>query len=558
MSPGLAFGWHVWTRHRIGLTLCAGYASLLVILAHVLPDTPTAFTVIVLLLLGPGSAALAYLTIAFSFGPGARLEACESGYPSRLWTLPLRTRSLVVWPMLWGTTVLASGWLVMTLGVLRPRGLTDVPVLVWWPALLLAVLLAWVQALAWWPTPLSWLRLFLVVPIIGVALLPVVLMGLRVEPSICFALSAIQLPAAYLSAVAGVSLARRGAMPCWSWPVGRTWQRWMSATSVRPPFASPARAQRWFEWRRVGLSFPAMVFVFVLVWLLMMPFTDEFLKEAARVGVPLVPPELLEAPGGLGVTIAALMVFLPLMASVCGPEIGKLPRADRTRGVSSFVTTRPMSVVGLVRAKLEVAALSALIGWSVAAVELLLWLLLSGHAGEVSASFPSLRQRHAPGVFWGWLALLVGGAVGLTWVQLVQGFWLGLARPLRAAAVLAAGFVGFIGLTNLGQWLTMSPSGWGTARTLLPWLTTGAVVLKGGAATVSLQALRRRQIVCPQLLRLLVVAWLVLAAVLFAALRVLVPSEVVSSSVLVLILVLTLPLTRLALGPLTLDANRHR
>jgi hypothetical protein len=488
----MALGWHVWTRHRLGLTLCAGYWLLVVILGTTLPAGSSLARAVVPVLLTLCFAAYGYLIMAFSFNPGARLEARESCYPARLWTVPLRTWSLVGWPMLWGTAVLASAWLTMAWAVFRWRDL-DMSILYWWPALLLAVTLAWVQALAWVPFPLPGLRLLVLIPLIGAGLLgPELLVVSGTAESVGYGLLAAQLPAAYLAGVYGVSRARRGDVPSWTWPGWRAWLRWVSAPVARPPFASPAGAQRWFEWRRGGLAFPIMTFATALFWLPTMPITAGFLDDAARGGVHLVPPWLLGEVGGLGLTVAAFLLFLPLTASACGPELGKLPGTDRARGLSSFLATRPVSVAALVRAKFETAALGTLAGWSVAAVGLLLWLALGGHAAEVTAHFDALQQRHPPGLFWGWAGLLVAGALVLTWLQIVQGLWLGLVRHTWVTAALAVGLLGFIGLAFLLQWLAKTPAYWPAARGLLPWLAAAVVVLKGLAAFWSLRTLRRR------------------------------------------------------------------
>jgi hypothetical protein len=538
MSPALAFGWQIWTRHRLGLTLCAGYWLLLIIGANALPSgaiphalLPFAFA--------PCGAVFGYLVCIFSFSREARLEVCESGFPSRLWTLPLRTWTLAGWPMLWGTAVLASAWLLLSCGVLRVSRI-DLGMLVWWPALLMAVALAWLQA------------------IVAAIVVPESLLIERDSEAVAAALLAAQLPAAYLVAVFGVSRARRGDGPRWMWPGWRAWLRWRSATTVGRPFVAPARAQLWFEWRRCGLGFPLALAGCSLVWLVTMPWIAEFFDKAAEGGLTVVPPILLRELGSLWSASLGLLLLPLLLASVCSLEMGNLPGRDRTQTLSSFLASRPTSAAVLVRAKFEAAALSALAGWGILAAEFLLWLALAGHGAEMAGQFDALRQRHPAGLVWGSLAFLVLAGIGLTWLQMVGGLWVGLAGRAWVMASSTLGFAACIAVVGFGSWLATSPQHWPTFLALLPWLAGAAVVLKSLAAAWSLRALKRRHLIPPAVLWGALGVWLVLAVGTFGVLYMLLPDDWFSVPGVVLGIVLVLPLTRLALAPLALAWNRHR
>jgi hypothetical protein len=97
--------------------LCAGYWLLLLILAHILPVKFLPSWLLPFVVVMPCAAVFGYLLAVFSIGLDARLESRESGFPARLWALPQRTRSLVGWPMLWGTSVLMLAWLTLSWGV---------------------------------------------------------------------------------------------------------------------------------------------------------------------------------------------------------------------------------------------------------------------------------------------------------------------------------------------------------------------------------------------------------------------------------------------------------
>jgi hypothetical protein len=560
MSPPLAFGWHIWTRHRRGLTLCAVYWLLLVIAAHSLPVQSLPSKLVALLVLAPCIAAFGYLILVFSIGLDAHLEIRESGFPVRMMTLPLRTRSLIGWPMLWGTSVLALAWLTLPWGTLQSPGV-DLTVLIWLPALVLVVTLAWLQVLVWSPLPLPGLRLLLVGPVLGVGLIGplILLVDSDIPAAIGCGLLVVQLPIAYLTAVYGVSRARRGDVPRWEWPGWPMWLRWTSAQTIGSSFASPARAQLWYEWRRHGLSFPLVMAGTALLWLPLLPWIAAFLETASRDSTALLPPSfLVDEIGGLWLAVAHLLVFPPLMASAVGLDMGKFPGRDRACVLSSFLATRPASAAMLIGAKFEMAALSTLAGWAALLLGFVIWFALGGKAAEMTATMDALRQRHAAGPFWTCLGLLVAGAVALTWLQMVQGLWLGLVREWWRIVAALSLFGSLIAAIPFCGWLANSSQYWPTLVDLLPWLAGGVAALKSLLALWSVRALKRRIVLSPVVLWGALAIWSTLVVGLFGVLYWLLPAGQTSVSAIVLGIALLVPLTRLALAPLALDWNRHR
>jgi hypothetical protein len=553
MSPSLALAYFLWTRHRFALTFLAAYWLAMILLCRIVPVEAIPQAIWVLFPV-PVPTVFIFLLINCSFSRDAKLEVRESGFPSRLWHLPLPTYALVGWPMLWGCGAMALAWLTLAWGALRPmlRPYGAEPPL-WWPALTLAVALAWLQAIIWTPFPLPWLRAVVLIPIISLLafLLPLVDALFGFSPMVGYGLLIALLPAAYGVAVVGVARARRGEGPRWTWPAWSARLRRTSSTPLRPPFVSPLRAQVWFEWRRVGLSFPVMLFACSLIWLPLIPTIAEFL-DMAGAGQP---PFLLREVSSLWLTVSGVLIFAPFLASVCAWEMGKLPGRERTDLLSSFLTTRPVSAWTLVRAKFEAAALSTLAGWGVAAAGLLLWFALGGHAAEMAETFGALRQRHPGASFWIGLFLLVGGAVVLTWLQIVQKLWMGVARRAWTNVITALSCGIFIVLLCLAPWLSSSPRNWQRLLDLLPWLMGAVVALKVLAALWVSRILERCGLVPLSVLRGALAVWLLSAAGLFGVLYWLLRPPV---STLALGIVLALPLTRLALAPLALAWNRHR
>jgi len=73
-----------------------------------------------------------YLMVVFAYGSyEADLIAPESCFPARMFTLPVRTASLVTWPMLLGTATVAILWLLLA-GFVWHSDDNQIPL--WWPA----------------------------------------------------------------------------------------------------------------------------------------------------------------------------------------------------------------------------------------------------------------------------------------------------------------------------------------------------------------------------------------------------------------------------------------
>jgi hypothetical protein len=90
-------------RHRLGVAAVAIYILALVtqrVVAPVIDPDEGRFVGMTSL---PMSTAVFYLLAVFSFGFTGDVAARQSMYPSRLFVLPVTTRALTFWPMLFGT-----------------------------------------------------------------------------------------------------------------------------------------------------------------------------------------------------------------------------------------------------------------------------------------------------------------------------------------------------------------------------------------------------------------------------------------------------------------------
>ena len=249
-SPALALAWSVWRRYRWGLAACAAVWLVLAALGLLLPRgvwAPAtagneAITPVGVVVVGAFVPTIVFVFYVFSWVHGeAWLEARETGFPTRTFTLPVSTATLVAWPMLQGTAAVAITWVAWCVAVLRPAGLDAALV---WPALLAAALLAWLQALAWQPFPLRFLRIIAAAPVLAaVGVGPIFALDLGTPPAVAAGVLAALLPAAYGVAVWGV--ARRAAATYRRGPGRRGLWGLPRGGPTAPPFSSPLQAQTW-------------------------------------------------------------------------------------------------------------------------------------------------------------------------------------------------------------------------------------------------------------------------------------------------------------------------
>src|SRR3989442_6847601 len=260
-SPALAIAWEFRRRHLWVLIALAGYLLALAAIKFLIPgpgepvtlDPPDGRVGVAMV---PLSTTFFYFLAVFSFGLTGDLAARQSIYPARMFALPVTTKALAGWPMLYGAATMASLWLGTALFARWPWEI-HLPLI--WPALLAVVFLAWTQALTWMPYGLPGLRVIVTVlwlpTLDAVALLAI---HYKVREPMMVAFLAPQLPLAYFTACSAVARARRGDVPDWRGTFAQLGQTPGVLRTRRDHFSSPARAQAWLEGRRHGPSPPAL------------------------------------------------------------------------------------------------------------------------------------------------------------------------------------------------------------------------------------------------------------------------------------------------------------
>ncbi len=550
-SPASAIAWQLYGRHRWGLAAIGAYLALVVFLVHsgvveafAAHFAPAAPAPVVSLLFGamstlPLVTALTYLLGVFCQGFQSDLIAPGSSYPTWMFRLPVPTRTLVLWPMLYGVVTLGLGWATVALLILQPCGLA-VPV--GWPTLLLAALLTWLQAILWWPFGLRGARLVVVALALG--LLVAGLEGGKAaefNATLRVSLFAVATLAGGLAALAGVVRARRGEEPDWQWLQQTIRQVGRGLPRRRQAFASAARAQVWFEWRRHGWTLPLMV---------------AFLLPLFLWPLWLGTNEVLSLP-----SILLLVCLLPpFLAGLAGPSVsGSNPEARDYYGLPPFTGVRPMTCGGLLAAKVKMAALSTLTAWGVVVLVVPSALVLSGNLQVVADGWGTLLRVLPAWKAAGLLALVLVGLILVTWKQFVENLFIGLTGNAWVInGVIIVGLLLMVVCALLGSWIYHHPEYHEPLLAAVPWVMSLAVLLKLLAAGWAWRTLRRRQLLERYTLPGLLTLWLLTVLGLIAWLAWLIPTGMTSLFSLALGVVLFVPLARLLAAPLALAWNRHR
>jgi hypothetical protein len=534
-SPALAIAWEFRRRHRWGLIALAVYLLVLAAIRLLIigpgqrvnfeDDESFALVVVV-----PITATFMYFLAVFSFGLAGDLAARQSMYPARMFTLPVTTAALAGWPMLYGTAAMAILWLATRLLAAWPSGV-DVPVI--WPALLAAALLAWTQALTWMPYALPGLRVIVTVLWL-VVIDSVVLLALHFKASepVMLAILAPHVPLAFLTARFAVVRARRGDVPDWRGMFARLGQIADVLPRRRDHFPSPARAQVWFEWRRLGRSLPAMVGI-------LLPFELSLLFV------------FREAPVIVFETLFGVLLTPPFIAAFAAATVSS--------GVTPFLATRPMTSAALLAAKLKMTIRSTLAAWLLVLAAVPLALTLSG-------TWPVVIERARHGIESvgtpRTIVIVLLGLAGLlasTWKQLVQSLYIGLTGRewlVKSSVFLTLSLLALV--LPLAHWISGNEGVQAALWDALPWIAAVLVCLKMSAGAWIAIRLYDSRLLSDRTLVLGAACWTVAVLALYGLLVWFFSTPLIPRYFLMLVAILEMPLARLSAASLALAWNRHR
>jgi hypothetical protein len=534
----LGLSWEILARLRWLFILSLVYYVLAVAIVALVPESRRSvqlgsFLASPLLLLAFGIANSA------SYTDGIEMRTTRCGFTRRLFTLPASSFTLASVPFVLGTALLGLLWVFVALGLLRPCD-GSIPLIV--PALAAMTSMGWIQAFTWMPFPLPWLRA--VVGALGcyaLLLLPFVFADApRWHNTIAMDQVGILL-VCYIGAVIGVHLARHGAL------AGEQVQFDRREVSETPeslvPFSSPLRGQLWLEWRHFGWMSIIQVFLLVLFGI---PLVHMLHFALSKEYVLTVIGPMAEGMGAAWMAASALLI-LPVAFSFVGGNYSTRHATPGRYGMAGIFATRAISNVEIIKAKLIITAIFAVVLWGQMVGLTLLWASITGHFGDMMERLGDMTgfPGHRP------LVLLVGFLLCCVanWLWVVGNFWVGLTGRVWVSAVVLSAMP----LLLLAVGLIVR--GWQPSWYL--WLVGGVTVgLLGKAISVVYACCKLlvQNCVKPSTLLLLLVGWGVLTTTLASVAM----SLFVGGWLLFAGIVLVTPLATTLLAPFALAWDRHR
>lgn len=552
-TPSAALAWELWRRHRTRVMTMAGlllgfifvYPKLCA-LAGVHLDSPNALDEIVrqfapegrdvlsvrrivsvlcalFLSLGPiGTMILTLLCVTWMFtltAPDAKTKD-PLAFATRLFTLPVSTPFLFWWLLLAGqaaVVLLFGSWVYLVrMPQLDMFGAFH-NCFGWMTLLALAQGIIW--ALAACPLTRTVVLLAVLFGFASSLARPDLLASPYVLPPL-FVLGA-------ALARAGLQKMRHGQWQGWDWQ--RALSQVTSRVEWRGPerFTSPAQAQMWFEWRRIGRALCLMVAAVTVLPMVM--------HVAVRFVFGLGP---LQNDTMFGFCVELLLV--PLLLHGCfslSPARDELP----------FVMNRPQTNGQMVMAAMKSAAISTGLSWALVLAALCAMPLLG--------RFPSIEKTLEMDAHGG--PLIVLGLMLLTWRLIPVNLcfvWSG-GRQLAGAPVVIfmALYAGIFGLAILRN----NAESWALFWRLVPGVLTWLAALKFLLAFLAFRVSLKRGLLAPSSMLAYLAVWAVLVAALMIPTVILFHHQPWLFTTCMVIILLT-PLGRVGFAPITLAWNRHK
>jgi hypothetical protein len=558
--------WELWRRNRkaigaaIGLAICGLLLNSFLAAANEMSVArDRRLTIHVLLMF----VSLIFVFAAFNYTE-FNLQREWTGFPYRLFTLPVPTFVLVSLPLLLGVASVELLFWFWVKSVFSPGEVSNPG----WIAVLLGSFMVCYQLILWSLAGFKILRLILLglagVGFIGIGFAP----GFAaLNSSNLFSERNLRLLMAFVAFcaffAAWMCVARQRAG-------GGRRRNWFilaidALTDILPRrralFKSPAHAHFWLEWRRNGYLLPLSVGALLLTVIAPLSW-----KTRADPDLTL---------WILTWTIATPMILaLPIGKGFSKPDFWSSDLA-----LSSFTSVRPLATGDMIVIKLKVAALSALISWSLLVGFLSIWIAGWADLSSLTMIRVAFWMVHGHSAFPQQLiaALLLLAAMLLTWKFLVNGLWIGLSgsKKLFLGSALTYSLILFGGVIGLAILANHD-------RAFLAWLRNGPNQLLSIINTVVATsvigklwlAARSWRLVQPKQTRRFLVAWLTVAFCLIILVRLLWADGTLILALmalfefhpldpirlrnfLLLAALLSIPLARLGLARSSLARNRH-
>jgi hypothetical protein len=543
-SPGLGFARFLWNCTRPLLGAIALQLLIVSLIVH-MPQVSNDWKNVVI-----GTCLWWPMLLMVMFTTLDRNISTMSPYPAYLFQLPVRTRSLALWPAFYGGAMMMLTWICFDGLVLIPMG-WHMPVL--WPGLLAAATLLCAQAFSW--TSLRWLQLPLAVLGFGGN----VFFGIY---GISAHLSPILMTAVYLSVIAiavsfnttNIAHLRQGDR--FEWPANlnkllAASQTLISAwTLPRPPFRSAKTAQIWLELQSSKFLMPC-VYGWIAVCSLALLVDHTF----APLGIV---PGVSDLHVRVWVTALFWIFALTSFGGIGVSDISQTT-IKKNLTLTSFYAARPMTTSTLSTIKLHVALRTTLATWAVFAPFFLLALVLPAAFHDQIAPLGLLLLYHATlktvlltliGIAFLFYMSLKSTADGL-YASLAGRQWIVFASTIPAGVVFIALITGWMdSITH--------PVRFAHTIKILPYAIEALAFVKIVLACWLISKLLKKDLISVQFLATASIAYVALAAALYEAISYVFPHSTIPFWQIAAGIVLLLPAVRISFLPLALQWNRHR
>ena len=542
--------WTLWRRQRYLIAGWAAYLCLASIVIRKISSHPELYLYLFLpLLLG-----LVSMIVLYSVDGSSDFRS--SSYPPYLLVAPIETRTLALWPMLFGAVLMAAAWYALNWLIVIPLHWRLFPI---WSPLTFVAVSVWLQTLSW--TPFLYRRPLLVLLILSAAVAvfafcPAIPPGYVLIPLICIA---------FPIAISGLSSLRRGDADD-----GDSDQDWLEKLlrSMAPPLAqtpsgetfnSTISAQYWFEWTRAGYlsAFGSIVFVGCLGY--MLPTVLALMQDIlAAIPTPFVRPyspfiETLHIVAHYEVFLDGRFMpllfipFVPFLISIFREK----DRLDDTDSLGRFFASRPVVNSDIIAAKCYLQLRASI--YSLPFIFILL--LFPSEFGSAHGMLGLLLLEHAQWMtlirinFWGLILVYVTFklATDYLWFNVMPNEW----NRVLLGALLCSLFA-----------TALLPPVWKFAHVeglpLLYHVIKIMTIVKLILLPIAIHQLLRRRLIDRTKLPNIAFIWRLSAAVAIAIAVSLVPAQLVSPWITASVIILLMPGVRLAIAPILYDYNRHR
>ena len=465
----------------------------------------------------------------------------ESAFPRWMMTLPIRSVSLVGWPMLYGSAVSALICLLMYYVLLPRDAFSRMP---YWPLLAAAAFCAWMQTVSWMP---FWWRLARVIAAV-ICLTVVIGLGtvaqaFGVHDWLLLIGYIGVLALALVAGTAGMARARRGDGVQSPWSNGVIRKR-MRPAELRVTFRSASAAMLWVEMRRnliftpfISLTGPVLIFGLCAF-------------NAGHPSTFYLYGKMISS----AMIMASIFIGSPLCCSLT--VNGTLAKFDTWLPeitVPNFLAVRPVTDSKIVAAKIKNVAIAMAVTWLATYLLLILWALLPNsyerHHSVAALVAANFKMRY---LWWGALAAI--GLPLICWKVAIQSLCVYLYG--RRWLINSVGFTTvaiWIGLGALAKWAP-----WREIWPFLPWLALAFVLAKVVLAVVIIRALVDRRVLSSNSLFGWSVVWLLIVSGLWLSVKVALHPHLLGQWLLAAAVIWFVPANRLLLALLALHANRHR